>query len=725
MHTPLKPLEFHRDNRPYVTPPIGSPRALLASIEHARLLFSRDTEVDICKAVCRYTTETLEVDLAWVGLESAKHRKLKPVFACPDVDPTSDLLRGPWYESPFSQDPVLRAHRSSEPAVINDLDPNRPATWQGLVQARGFHSLGAFPICREEEIVGVLALFSQWRGWFHTERVRFLQTVADVAGLALERCRLVRDADRTGTELERRVQDRLAALETQYLRLAALAEVSLLSDNPSSILDDIVSTTARLLPASAGASIVLWDEEARDLRTSVSTIPGQGRDSTASRIRRHGGATRWIIDNREPLAVPDVNKTPFPPNDLAVESGIKAFVGLPVIAHGRVLGVLYAMDRHHRVYSKEDMEFLTTMANRVAAALVSARLLESERRQRQLAETLREVTCDLNSTLELPVILHRLLDHVAKLIPFDSGFVLIEREGRYHVEAVRGAVHCERLSGRQADECCGRLFAGALSQALPQILEEDSLSRGEDCCFLLRESKSVITLPLRSADRVVGVLALSSVHRGFFGKREADIAYSFAQQAAIAVRNANLFSEVKRMATLDPLTRIYNRGHFFEMATLAFKSALRYRRPFTVFMMDIDRFKGVNDSLGHQAGDEVLRIVVDRFRSEIRDIDILGRYGGDEFALALPETSLEDAAGVAERLLARVASRPAETSAGPVAVSISIGVASICSMTENFTLLMKRADEALYHAKSSGRNRISVSQRLDTAPRLRTASPKT
>src|SRR5262249_14987580 len=142
-------------------------------------------------------------------------------------------------------------------------------------------------------------------------------------------------------------------------------------------------------------------------------------------------------------------------------------------------------------------------------------------------------------------------------------------------------------------------------------------------------------------------------------------------------------------------------------AHLAFESARRFGQPLTALMLDVDHFKQVNDRFGHHVGDQVLRALADRCRSALRSIDVLGRYGGEEFAILLPGTSRHNAAMVlAERIRQRIADDPVNTDAGQVPVTVSVGVAAMNGTTRDPGDLFKRADAALYEAKQAGRNKV-------------------
>ena len=168
-------------------------------------------------------------------------------------------------------------------------------------------------------------------------------------------------------------------------------------------------------------------------------------------------------------------------------------------------------------------------------------------------------------------------------------------------------------------------------------------------------------------------------------------------------------SALERLATIDTLTGLANRRYFLELAERAFYQAQRYNRPLSVVMIDVDNFKQINDTFGHAAGDQVLAGISKRMQQVLRRSDILGRYGGDEFVVLLPETGQEGARRMTERLREAVA-RNVETIGNlDLPVSLSVGVSSSFGMT-NITLdqLLQRADKALYTSKQSGRDRVTA-----------------
>jgi diguanylate cyclase (GGDEF)-like protein len=173
-------------------------------------------------------------------------------------------------------------------------------------------------------------------------------------------------------------------------------------------------------------------------------------------------------------------------------------------------------------------------------------------------------------------------------------------------------------------------------------------------------------------------------------------------------------TDLEALATIDFLTGVYNRRHFETLAGTEFARAHRYMRPLSVLMIDVDHFKDVNDRLGHAAGDIVLRDIAALCRANIRESDVLGRVGGEEFAIMLPETTQSAAAQFAERLRAQIGANGLIVFGEKVRVTVSIGVAGCAPSTPGTQDVLRRADQALYDAKNAGRNKVAVAPEFGT-----------
>ena len=176
-----------------------------------------------------------------------------------------------------------------------------------------------------------------------------------------------------------------------------------------------------------------------------------------------------------------------------------------------------------------------------------------------------------------------------------------------------------------------------------------------------------------------------------------------------------LLTKLELQARQDYLTGLNNRGYFMELAERELKKALRYGHHFTVLMLDIDHFKKINDSFGHKAGDQVLKSLAEIFRITLREGDIVGRVGGEEFVVLLPETNVDGAVTVAERIRQTVETTTVSVSGSKIHFTVSIGGSEPTFQECTLDLLLNQADNMLYQAKNSGRNRlcIGVSCRTD------------
>lgn len=167
--------------------------------------------------------------------------------------------------------------------------------------------------------------------------------------------------------------------------------------------------------------------------------------------------------------------------------------------------------------------------------------------------------------------------------------------------------------------------------------------------------------------------------------------------------------ELTRQAHLDYLTGLSNRHHFMAQGKVELSRAIRYDTPLSLLMFDIDFFKKVNDTYGHQVGDTVLQAVSKVCQDTMRQVDVVGRLGGEEFAVIFPETRSDEALEVAERLREAIAKTEVTIPVGlPIHLTVSIGVTTLSNKDVNIDMLLHQADKALYEAKETGRNKVCV-----------------
>lgn len=221
-------------------------------------------------------------------------------------------------------------------------------------------------------------------------------------------------------------------------------------------------------------------------------------------------------------------------------------------------------------------------------------------------------------------------------------------------------------------------------------------------------NSSLLIIPIFTLRKLLGALLVERKGRKW---REEDIEslLFLARYTSIALENAELYQRLENLAIVDELTGVYNRRYFEDSLDREIKRALRYSHPLSLLMADIDFFKIYNDRNGHLAGDKVLQQVARVFKLNLRETDIISRYGGEEFTIILTETPKKEALTKAEEIRGKVEKEifPGERSQPQGSLTLSIGVASFPEDAKNKEELVKKADQALYKAKQEGRNRVA------------------
>ena len=332
----------------------------------------------------------------------------------------------------------------------------------------------------------------------------------------------------------------------------------------------------------------------------------------------------------------------------------------------------------------------------------------------QETETLRQAGLALAAELDLDQVLERVLSYLQQAVPFDRAQILLEESGAIRVGVLQGTTSPpaeEGMSHRLKNYLLvQQMRLSPDTICVPVVVEDHPY-----ISLLPTDARSFLAVPLLMNQRFIGCLVLESRKIGRYGNAEQVLVEAFASQAAIAIQNAYLFQQVREQAITDPLTGVFNRRYFMETANLEIELTRQQGRCLVMILIDLDYFKKVNDTYGHVAGDQVLVRVSQAARSQIRSTDVCCRYGGEEFAILLPDTDLNTALQVAERLRQEINLARVQTRKGEAVVTASIGVAELDDRMLNVEDLLHQADRALYTAKEGGRNCVRFFPRSSTA----------
>ena len=323
-------------------------------------------------------------------------------------------------------------------------------------------------------------------------------------------------------------------------------------------------------------------------------------------------------------------------------------------------------------------------------------------------DVLRKVAEQLNRAVELSAVIDTGLQEIVSGVGARFAYIILADEERR--PKVAGSYQLPPI----LEEALNRLTYCPPCRSFDQFMNGDYQEPVAflPCEILKKLSISypgLISIPLHLGERQLGVLNLVMAPDAVFTGDEIRLLQTVGDQLSAAIERARLYESAELMATIDSLTGLINRRYFFQFAQKEFERSSRYQFPVTILMIDIDLFKRVNDNFGHLIGDQVLSKIGPRFRTILRSSDVIGRYGGEEFVVLMPETNLENGIAIAERLRISITDHPFTTDKGDISLTISIGVSSKENQSEEtLEAVLENADQALLLAKQNGRNKVVV-----------------
>lgn len=382
---------------------------------------------------------------------------------------------------------------------------------------------------------------------------------------------------------------------------------------------------------------------------------------------------------------------------------------LPLQEGNERLGLLLVLDvePHPR-----DLALIELLSGRLAARLLHLRQEAALRQERHLSGRMVNMISSLALASNREAFLHGLLEMSAELANATSGSLMLfdEYEQKLRIAVAKGM---SPPLARSMSVSLGEGIAGRVARSdtplLVNDIEHDSRIKAPNRPRF--RTKSFISLPLRSHERPVGVLNLADRQDGHcFTEANLQLVLSFASQAIMLLDRTGMVEQIaqlEKLAVTDPLTGLYNRRFLEPRLEEELSRSQRHDKQFSLIMADLDNFKYYNDICGHPAGDKALRKVATALRRAAREMDVVVRYGGEEFCLILPVTGVKEAAFVAERLRRTIEAEvfPGETNLPLGRLTISLGIATYPEDGDTLQQLLTAADLALYRAKELGRNR--------------------
>jgi len=444
------------------------------------------------------------------------------------------------------------------------------------------------------------------------------------------------------------------------------------------------------------AAVMLLDKNKQELY--VKSHLGRSSMDMGYRVPIGKGLTGTAAKLKRPIYAADVSR------DSRYIDRVKetrSEVAIPLMVRDEVVGVLDFQSDLPEYFDAGMIDLLTLFSTQASMALENARLYSLERRRAEQLEAINAVARQTTAVLDLDELLTVVCRLILEWFHIDHVAVLLAESDTLRVRAYEGKLTPNIALGEQLAPGAG-LASMALAQSKSLIENDVSVVAGYIAGF--QETKSEMCVPLIFFGEKLGVLALDSASHDAFDLEDVQPLESVADICAAAIQNAHHFDKMKEMAYVDGLTGIFNRRYFEMRIAEELERASRFSGRMSVIMVDIDHFKRLNDEFGHLLGDEVLRGVSHILRQQLRKADMVCRYGGEEFAIVVPETTGANAMRVAEKLRRQIETHPFPGVPRPV--TISCGVADYPTHGSSRDEVVAAADSALYLAKQAGRNQV-------------------
>ncbi|MBN1536656.1 MAG: diguanylate cyclase [Anaerolineales bacterium] len=537
------------------------------------------------------------------------------------------------------------------------------------------------------------------------EETNSIHAIADQIALAIANARLFSSLRLQQTSAETR-QEELRQRERYHSLLNFITRAALQNRDYQAMLQTLTEHLGRLYDAES-CVLALWDEVHEHPIPMAASGPLRQVARTLQFESAELGMMSNALNTGKALVVQEANMSLYVSPRLSAQLQARSLITLPLVADQQKLGVAILAFEKQRTFDEDEIASGEQAASQIALALAKVNALNTAQQKAHELAALQRGAAALLSTLDLEALLGQFLDESMSAIPADKGMLhLVAPEtGELQIRAMHGYTDPRIRPLKPIAE--NSLTARAVRERKPLLVNDiqadTALNHHDDDLPDERQAASTIIAPLTLGSQTLGAISLSSYRRHAFSETDLQLLVSFAAMATTAINNAQLHAAVQKQAVTDTLTKLYNRRGLFDLAQREVMRAHRFQHPLCAMLLDIDHFKQINDTHGHQVGDQILAGVSTEFTKTLRQVDLVGRYGGDEFIALLPETDLPQAMAIAERLRKSVSEMTFNTPTTQVKITISVGVA-VLGKEDTLETLIKNTDLALYRAKEKGRN---------------------
>jgi len=455
-----------------------------------------------------------------------------------------------------------------------------------------------------------------------------------------------------------------------------------------------------------GACLLFPEGGSGDFTPQFIEPQGEANPLYNLRLRQDNPVVQYLSQQRRMLTIQNLDILPEfrslweKEKEAITTADIELF--LPVISRDKLVSILVLSGKQSGRYLLEDISLLEEVTSRVAVSLERGYLYEEARQREEELSLIGHLASIMTSSLDIRQIYDSFIRELRKVLDVDwAALTLVEGE-ELNLLAITSEIGSAWKTGDRLplkDTATEWVVTNKVPLLEPNLPEESRFWTGK--YHLQQGIQSLVFLPLMVGSEAIGSMCVASRRPNAYSQSQIQLLSQLASRIAMSIENARLYAQAEQRARVDELTGLWNRRHLMERIQVEIGRHSRYGGTFSVVILDLDSFKAFNDTYGHIEGDRLLKQLGLVLKGAIRDADEAFRYGGDEFAILLPQTSIKDAHEVAERVRHRITS---EVKTGSVSMTASLGLASWPIDGIAISEIISAADKALYYAKQKGGN---------------------
>jgi len=574
---------------------------------------------------------------------------------------------------------------------LSALEKDEPIRrFRELALQHGLRSAVVISLQAKEQAFGLLLLGTPDSRRFTPAELRLLLALGHQIGVAVENSYLIQQTSRRSEELH-------------MLNEIGRALSSTL--NKEDLLRKLWEELRRLFDVE-NLYLATFDPARDQIQFDLELMKGVRMPKRARPAGNH--LTEYILRTRQPVLIRDNFVSEI--RKLGVEPlrTTGSFCGVPLVAYDHAIGALCIFSDNERAYDEGHLELMRVLASEASIAIENARLFQEERTKARHLSLLNLISRDAIATLNPDEILTKIAGQLEHGLSHDHiGIAILEYTTRELIVSAESGKRRGAL-GRKIPLDTGLI--GQVARTGKSAIYRSSANSQDTPQPVLPDSCMAMALPIFYGDHLHGVLYVETLERTEFSEEESLLLQTLADLIAGAYHNAQTFQKAQEQAITDGLTGVKTHRFFMEALSSEWKRSSRAGRSFALVLMDLDRFKFVNDFYGHLEGDLVLQRVGQILETNCRRSDVVARYGGDEFVILMPETTMEQARQLSSKLRGWIASDPLLREKN---ISASFGIASYPLHGSAPQELIQVADASMYLSKHQGGNTVSTAEHID------------